>query len=183
MSFPLLSAEEQAWLVTRIREGDRGAETRLVDLFSRPVRLMARVRARGLDEDDLTQEVLIAAISALRRGQLRDTERLAQFVSGIARNVINNKRRSQRGAALEPLTGGETAAVADFAEEVTRRERGRMLRRALDGLSVEDRRILILTLVEGLKSGQIAERLGLGEEVVRTRKSRAIKKLKARLGT
>jgi DNA-directed RNA polymerase specialized sigma24 family protein len=41
----------------------------------------------------------------------------------------------------------------------------------------------MLTLVDGLKPGQIAARLGLGEEVVRTRKSRAIKRLKARLGS
>jgi RNA polymerase sigma-70 factor (ECF subfamily) len=183
MSFPRLSADEQARLVALIREGDRGAEGRLVELFSRAVRLMVRVRARGLDDEDLAQEVLMNAITALRRGQLRDPERLGHFVSGIARNVINNRLRSQRGPAFESIDDHEHAGAADLTEELARRQRAALVRRALDDLSAEDRRILILTLVEGLKSGQIAERLGLGEEVVRTRKSRAIKRLKARLGT
>lgn len=184
MGFPLLTVEEQARLVARIREGDSEAEGRLVEIFSRAIRLMARVRARKLGEEDLTQEALIAAITALRRGQLRDTERLAQFVSGVARNVINNRLRSERGPVHEPIAEGEHAAVVvDLTHELARRERARLLRRALDSLSDDDRRILMLTLVEGLKPGQIAERLGLGEEVVRTRKSRAIKRLKTRLDT
>ena len=77
------------------QEGDENAETRLVELFSRPVRVMVRVRgSRRLDEEDLTQEVLMTAISAIRRGQLRDADRLGAFVAGIARNVINNRLRT-----------------------------------------------------------------------------------------
>lgn len=184
MSFPLLSAEEQARLVERIRDGDVEAEGRLVELFSRPIRIMARVRARQLGEEDLTQEVLIAAITALRRGQLRDTERLGAFLAGIARNIINNRLRSARGPVHEPIAEHEhPAVVVDLTHELARRERARIVRQAVASLSAEDRRILMLTLVNGLKPGQIAERLGLGEEVVRTRKSRALKRLKARLGT
>jgi RNA polymerase sigma factor (sigma-70 family) len=182
VGFPLLSADEQAHLVDGIRSGDRAAEGRLVEHFSRAIRLMARVRARELGEDDLTQEVLIAAITALRRGQLRDTERLAQFVSGVARNVINNRLRRARGPVHEPIDEhDQPAPVADLTQELARRERAAALRRALEGLSADDRRILRLTLVDGLKPAEIAERLGLGEEVVRTRKSRAIKRLKERV--
>jgi len=184
MGFPLLGAEEQARLVERIRDGDLEAEGRLVELFTRAIRVMVRVRARDLGEEDLTHEVLIAVITALRRGQLRDTGRLAQFVAGITRNVINNRLRSARGPVHEPISDHEHAApVVDLAHELARRERTRTLRQAMDSLSAEDRRILMLTLVDGLKPGQIAARLGLGEEVVRTRKSRAIKRLKARLGS
>jgi DNA-directed RNA polymerase specialized sigma24 family protein len=39
-----------------------------------------------------------------------------------------------------------------------------------------------MTLVDGLKPGEIAETLRLTSEVVRQRKSRALKKLVARLG-
>lgn len=182
MGFPLLSAEEQARLVERIRNGDRDAEGRLVEHFSRAIRLMARVRARELGDEDLTQDVLIAAIMALRRGQLRDTERLAQFVAGIARNVIHNRLRRARGPVHEPIEEHEyPAPAADLTHELARRERAGTLRRALESLSAADRRILMLTLVDGLKPGEIAERLGLGEDVVRTRKSRAIKRLKERV--
>ena len=182
MGFPTLTADEQAWLVGRIREGDKQAETRLVELFSRPVRVMVRVRAgRRLEEEDLAQEVLIAAISAIRRGQPRDVDRLGAFVAGIARNVINNRLRSARGAPLEPLGGHEEAVVADLRQEVALRERAAMVRQALGDLSAEDRRILMLTVVNGLRSSQIAEQMGVSDEVVRARKSRALKRLKRKL--
>ena len=181
MTFPLLTIEEQASLVGRIRNGDEQAETRLVELFSRPVRVMARVRAgRKLEEDDLTQEVLMAAIAAVRRGQLREADRLGAFVAGIARNVINNRLRSTR-AGFEPLDGHEEAAVADLRDEVARRERAALLRRGLEKLTVDDRRILVLTMIDGLRTAEIAERMGVTEEVVRARKSRALKRLKGRL--
>ena len=181
MTFPLLTIEEQASLVGRIRNGDEQAEARLVELFSRPVRVMARVRAgRRLEEDDLTQEILMAAIAAVRRGQLREADRLGAFVAGIARNVINNRLRSAR-AGFERLDQHEDAAVADLRVEVARRELAASLRRGLEQLSVEDRRILVLTLIDGLRAADIAERMGVTEEVVRARKSRALKRLKGRL--
>src|SRR5215212_469929 len=123
MVFPALTVEEQQWLVSRIREGDEEAETRLVELFSRAVRVMVRVRTgRRLDEQDLTQEVLMAAITGVRRGQLREVDRLGAFVAGIARNVINNRLRSARGAELESLADHQYTAVGDLRHEVARRE-------------------------------------------------------------
>jgi len=180
MTFPLLTVDEQADLVARIQRGDADAETRLVELFSPPVRVMARVRTRGsLDAHDVAQEVLMAAITALRRGQLREAERLGAFIAGIARNIINNQLRVHASRPVEQLR--DDAAVADLRDEVARRERTRMLRAALDDLRADDRQILLLTLVDGLKSGEIARRLEMDAEVVRQRKSRAIRKLTERL--
>lgn len=180
MAFPVLTSEEQSELVTRIQAGDAAAEARLVDLFAAAVRAMTRIRARGaVDDQDVCQDVMIAAITAIRRGQLRQVERLGGFIAGIARNLINNQLRAQTSRPAVPLI--ENAAVADFREEVTRRERTTALRLALDEMGRDDRQVLILTLVEGLKSGEIAARLGLSPDVVRTRKARAIKRLTERL--
>ena len=44
-----------------------------------------------------------------------------------------------------------------------------------------DRQILLLTLVDGMKPGEIAEQMGLTAEVVRARKSRAQKRVVAAL--
>jgi DNA-directed RNA polymerase specialized sigma24 family protein len=51
------------------------------------------------------------------------------------------------------------------------------VRGALARLNRADRGILLLTLVDGLKPAEIASRLGLTAEVVRVRKSRALKKV------
>lgn len=183
MAFPLLTAEEQASLVARIRDGREDAEARLVELFSRPVRLMVRVRGRSLEDEDVTQEVLMTAITAVRRGQLREAERLGAFVAGIARNVINNRLRGARGPAFEPLTGHEDAVVADLRHEMAVRERLEMVRQALGALGAQDRRILQMSLIDGLRASQIAEELGVTEETVRARKSRALRRLKGRFET
>jgi len=181
MTFPLLTSHEQTELVERIQNGDAAAEARLVDLFSPAIRTMARVRSRNaIDDQDVSQDVLIAAITAIRRGQLRDAARLGGFIAGIARNLINNQLRLQASRPVEPLIRDD-AAVADLREEMTRRERARALRSALDEMRRGDRQVLMLTLVEGLKSGEIANRLGLSADVVRTRKARAIKRLTERL--
>jgi RNA polymerase sigma-70 factor (ECF subfamily) len=178
MAFPPLTIEEQASLVGRIRNGDEQAEAHLVELFSRSVQVMVRGRAgRRLDADDLTQDVLMAAITAVRRGQLRDIDRLGAFVAGIARNVINDRLRRTQGA-FEPLAGHEKAAIGDLREEVARRDRVAALRRGLEQLSAEDRRILMLTLIDGLRAAEIAAQMGVTEDVVRARKSRALKRLK-----
>ena len=184
MGFPLLTAEEQASLVVGIRQGDQDAETRLVELFARSVRVMVRVRVgRRLEEEDLAQEVLLTAITAVRKGQLRELDKLGAFVAGVARNVINNRLRTSREAAFEPLDSHEDAAVADLRHEVALRERAATVRQALDELSPEDRRLLELTVIEGFTSSQMAKQLGVTEAAIRTRKSRALKRLKGRLET
>jgi RNA polymerase sigma-70 factor (ECF subfamily) len=181
MMFPRLTAEEQTDLVAAIRSGEPAAEGRLVDVFSAAIKAMTRVRTRGkLDVEDVCQDVLIAALTALRRGQLRDAERLGAFVAGIARNVINNQLRSRASRPVEPLTSDDIQ-IGDLREELARRDHRRMLRDALEDVRPDDRRILVLSLVHGLKSGEVAERLALDPEVVRARKSRALRKLTDRL--
>ena len=181
MAFPLIPAEEQADLVARIQTGDRAAEARIVELFSPAIRAMARVRTRGnVDPHDVCQDVLIAVITGLRRGQLRDVERLGPFVAGVARNVISSELRIRRTRPSQPLAETDVP-VADLRDEIAGRERARLLRSALEEVSAGDRQILVLTLVHGLKSAQIADRLGLDDQVVRARKSRAIRRLADRL--
>ena len=181
MAFPPLTEAEQATLVEKVRAGDEAAEARVAEVFSPAIKAMARARSRGgTDPQDVCQDVLIAVIRALRDGQLREAGRLAAFVAGVARNVINTEIRSRRSRPAEALD--ETAApVADLREEMARRDRTRMLRAALAEVSDADRQILVLTLVHGLKSGEVADRLALEPQVVRARKSRALRRLTERL--
>jgi len=181
MAFPLLTPEEQADLVVRVQAGDATAEARIAEFFAPAVQAMARARSRGAaDAQDVCQDVMIAVITALRRGQLRDIQRLAPFVAGVARNVINAEFRTRRRRTAEPLTDAD-APVADLRDEVDLRDRVRTIRNALEEVGADDRRILVLTLVHGLKSGEVATRLALDPQVVRARKSRALRRLAARL--
>lgn len=164
-------------LAERIRQGDTAAETELVLEFTRRIFVMGVVRTRDRESArDLVQDVLMAVIGALRKGQLQDPDKLAAFVHGTARNLINNHLRdaSQR-PPMEPLPVdlAQTSSIAQLEDA----ERVRLVHQALERLGQEDRKILWMTLVEGRKSGEIAVALGLSSEVVRTRKLRATRKV------
>ena len=164
-------------LAERIRQGETSAETELVCEFTRRIFVMAVVRTHDRETArELVQDVLMAVIGALRKGQLQDTDKLAAFVHGTARNLINNRLRleSQR-PPLEPLSDDLTQA--SLTEQLEDAERLRLVHKALERLGQEDRKILWMTLVEGRKPGEIAAALGLTSEVVRTRKVRARRKV------
>jgi RNA polymerase sigma-70 factor (ECF subfamily) len=125
---------------------------------------------------ELVQDVLMAVIGALRKGQLQDADKLAAFVHGTARNLISNQLRSaSQRPPMEPLP--EDLAQASSIAQLEGAERVRLVHQALERLGAEDRKILWMTLVEGHKPGEIAAALGLTSEVVRTRKLRAVKKI------
>jgi RNA polymerase sigma-70 factor (ECF subfamily) len=170
-------AELAAGLVERVRGGDRAAEDEVAGSYRRRILLMmlSRTRDRAVAED-LTQETLIAVLRALRAGEVREPERLGAFVLGTARNVVNGHFRALgREPAVVPIA--PSMSLVDPEREFEAAEQRARARRALETLEGDDRRLLQLTLVEGLKPGEIADRLGLSAELVRTRKSRALKRL------
>jgi RNA polymerase sigma factor (sigma-70 family) len=167
---------ELAALVARVAAGQTEAETTLVEHFLPRVRVMMLARTRDADlARDLTQDTLMAVLQAARRGQIRDPDRVAAFVHGVARNLANNHARGIRAQAEAPL---EAMPVEPFVEDDhDTRERQALLVQGLEAIAESDRHILELTLVEGMKPGEIAERLGLTSDVVRARKSRARKRV------
>ena len=80
----------------------------------------------------------------------RDPERLAGFVYGTARNVLNNYLRTRSRLPKEdPID--DALNLAQPPARVDDSERMGLVRRALTFLEPTDRQILLLTLVEGLK--------------------------------
>src|ERR1700728_1191570 len=91
---------EEAALVAAIASGRRESESVFVARYLPRVRTLLIVRSRNPDLAlDLQQDVMIEALCALRKGQLRDAERLPAFVAGIARHVLHNHYRGQRRPA------------------------------------------------------------------------------------
>jgi RNA polymerase sigma-70 factor (ECF subfamily) len=164
-----------------VSKGDPSAEDELVRVFRPRVLIMMRARTREPDAAlDLCQDVLLAVLRALRQGQLRDAERLTAFVHGIARNAANSYFRT-RSRYPVPSALPDSIAAPSVDDPVELVERRRLMSRALASVTKTDRRILMLTLFEGLKPGEIAERLGLNDDVVRARKSRALRRVTARV--
>jgi len=164
-------------MADRIRNGDPAAESELVEQFAQRILVMACIRTRDRETArDLVQDVLIAVICSLRNGKLENTEKLAAFVHGTARNLINNYLRGKRQRPKEePITG--ELGRGGFDVQIEEAQRLRLVQRALEQMGTEDRKVLVMTLIQGLKPGEIAEELGLTPEVVRTRKLRALRKV------
>ncbi len=165
-------------LAARVREGEATAEEDLVRRF-RPG-LVALMRARTRDREtapELAHDVLMGAIAALRDGKLRDGERLAAFIHGVAKNVLaSHYRRRAVQPTLVPLDPDLDLSAPDHEEE-----RGPLVRRAVAELEPLDRQVLEMTLVLGMKPGEIAPRLGLSPEAVRMRKMRSTRRVAERV--
>lgn len=141
--------------------------------------LVSFFRRRTRDREaaqELADDALMAVLRAMRDARIRDAARLAGFVRGTARNLANNHLRARRSRPREePLA--PDLAMAPATDVLERQERLAVLQRGLARLGTRARRILLMTLVDGLKPGQIARRLGLSPQVVRARKARALRTL------
>ena len=172
------AAQENERLVRAILEGNREAENAFAQRYMRPVKAMLLARSRNADlAADLLQDVMIEAICALRRGQLREPPKLSSFVIAIARNVLNSHFRGEVRRPVSLALPDNLPDLASNANGVEDQEREMLALRAIASLEPLDQSILQMTLVDGLKPGVIAERLRLNPEVVRQRKLRATRRV------
>jgi len=172
------AVEADKRLVRAIEAGDREAEREFALRFLSPLRAMLVARSRDPElSADLLQDVMIEAICALRRGQLREPAKLKAFVAAIGRNVLNKHylRSARRPVAVELLVDlPDLRQTGDEQEELVR---GELALEAIASLETVDRTILEMTLVSGFKPGAIARQLQLNPDMVRQRKTRAIRKV------
>lgn len=179
----ILGAQDSAELARRIHGGDRAAEARFAHLYCDCVFALALARTHDrAAARELMDDVLMAVVLALRRGAVRQEQRLGGFVHGTAVNTINGYfRRRRRQVRTVPLDSA--VAVGCPGDDLDEGDRHRAIRSALDLLQARDRQILRLSLEAGLKPGEIAARLGLSAVVVRQRKCRALRALVASVGS
>jgi len=168
-------------LVRQIQAGDRGAEA---ELFRR---MAPRIRLYGLRHlrdayaaDDLTQQVLITALEALRAGRLREPEKLPSFVLGISRvTVIELRRTSQRRERLLETFGPDLAPAAQLP--VPRLDHDQ-LERCVQDLRERERTVVMMTFYDEQTGAEVADLLGISEANVRVIRHRAIHQLRACMG-
>ena len=168
-------------IVVSVRRGDHRAERLFVQRYYG--RVLARVTAKVGDPqaaDDITQEVILGVLCALRDGRLQSAERLAQYISATTTHVV--RRHRARHAVYPEVDLTEIATGAALPDELLgRREQLGAVARAFDHLTERDRGILAVTLVDGLSSREVARLTGMSPASVRQRKARALRKLRTRV--
>jgi RNA polymerase sigma-70 factor, ECF subfamily len=160
------SANAGADLVSRIMAGDQQAEAELVERYSDGVKIIIRREIGNASvADDLYQEVFRIVIEKIRRGDVREPEKLSGFVCGVARNLVIDYFR--RAARQESLREVEEATLLpdpapDQLEALLRKEQADFARQVLKEMRNErDIQILFRFYLAEEKKEQICADLGL----------------------
>jgi len=149
-------------LVSRVLAGDKPAFGGLVDRH-RPeaLRLARRLLHRGPDAEDVVLEAFLHAFLSLVR--LRSPDRFRGWLLGIVLNIARSRWRTRLDYPLEAWVGGQMMAhpltldVEPSPEVVHEsRELHHLVMDAIATLPVEQRDMVELHYVEGLKLWEIA---------------------------
>ncbi len=171
-----------AELARRIGSGtDLQAEA---ELFRR---MAPRIRLYGLRHlrdaaaaEDLTQEVLITTLEALRVGRLREPEKLTSFVLGTCRmTVLDLRRGSQRKERLLQQFGADLQAPVQPSIPALDHEQ---LTRCIQNLKERERTVVVMTFYDECTGADVASFLGLSEANVRVIRHRAVHQLRECMG-
>jgi RNA polymerase sigma-70 factor, ECF subfamily len=153
-------------LVSRIMSGDQRAEAELIERYHHGIRIILR---RELGETaaaaDLYQETFRLVLERIRRGDVREPEKLPGFVCSVARNLVIDHFR--RAARQERLTENEEPLLLpcpapDQLEELLRKERTALVLRVLKEMpNKRDVQVLFRFYLAEDEKEQICADLGL----------------------
>jgi len=181
---PSASAASGNWLalVESVRRGDRAGMEELYSVFSRGIRFYLCRQLGPQDLDDRVHDTFVIVVQAIRKGELRDPERLMGFVRTVVRRqvaahidrVVQRRKEQADLAARTPLQdhrhSPEEAAILHQHEEVAT-----AILRSIPG---RDREILTRFYLMEQTQEEICDEMNLSETQFRLLKSRA----KARFG-
>ena len=172
-----LSPIEWKVLVEQIKAGEDAGMEQLYKLFSRGIRYYLCRQLGPQELEDKVHDTFLIVVNAVKRGDLREPERLMGFVRTVVRRqvaaYIENAVHTRRDQAdLE--TG---VSVADRKEnpeqEAILRQKSALMKSALSALSQRDRDILVRFYLQEQPQEQICREMALTETQFRLLKSRA----------
>jgi RNA polymerase sigma-70 factor (ECF subfamily) len=169
-------------LVERIRSEQTDGMSELYLLFSKGIRFYLCRQLGPQDLDDKIHDTFVVVVQAIRRGELREPQRLMGFVRTVVRRqvaahidkVVHSRREQQdlesSVRVADPRGNPEEAAIFRQKED--------LVHRVLNQLGERDREILTRFYIHEQSQDQICSEMLLTETQFRLLKSRA----KARFG-
>jgi len=173
-----------AWadLVERIRSGETDGMEQLYALFSKGIRFYLCRQLGPQELDDKVHDTFVVVVQAIRRGELREPQRLMGFVRTIVRRQVAAHIDRMVHDRREQIDMDSTLRIVDPTgnpeETVIFRQRNELIRRVMAELSERDREILTRFYLREQGQAQICSEMDLTETQFRLLKSRA----KARFG-
>lgn len=168
------SAEENRQIewVKQAQQKDVDAFTKLYEQFSKELYQSACYYLHNQqDAEDAVSETVMAAWTQL--ATLREPEKFRAWLFKILSNRCKSKQRQYLEKPLELRED-----FSELPEERVSDVAGRLdLRAAFRKLVEADRMILILSVLEGYTTKEVANMLDMNHATVRSRKSRALERL------
>ena len=171
--------------MSRARRGDAAAFGVLVDAFAEVAfRTAYLVTADAAEAEDAAQEAFVKAYRALDR--FREGSPFRPWLLRIVGNTARNRRRSagrQLGLRLRAQAEAPIGATAASPEaHLIREERRRELLDAINGLPDDDRLVISARYFLDLSEAETAALAGVAQGTVKSRLSRARRRLADTLG-
>ncbi|HTM27562.1 MAG TPA: RNA polymerase sigma factor [Vicinamibacterales bacterium] len=166
-------------IAARVLEGQTALFEVLMRRHNERIYRAARAILRDEDEaEDVMQQAYVNAYA-----NLRQFDRRARFSTWLTRIAVNEAlarvRRRGRYEALDENvlpaqeTPMKTQRPSDPERQAFTKELGSLLEAAVDTLPDGNREVFVLRDIEGLSTTETAECLGVSDDVVKTRLSRA----------
>jgi RNA polymerase sigma-70 factor (ECF subfamily) len=165
-------------LVARVRSGERDAFAVLVRRHAGVAKRTAVLLGAGPDADDVVQEAFVKAYRAL--GGFRDGAELRPWLLRIVANETRNAQRSGRRRADRERSAAVPDAAVDLdpAERAVAGDRLRELWGRVHALPDPQRHVLVCRYLLDLDEAETATVLGLARGTVKSRTSRALRRMR-----
>lgn len=175
----LFSFDEE--YLRRLAADDPVTVAHFVGYFSPLLRMKARnKRLPGDGIEDVVQETFLRVQSAIRKGEIRQPDRLGAYVNSVCNNVISENHREIARNRHDDVDGVEaTDPEKNTEDSILQREREEGVHQVLRELTPKDRAILRACFFEDLEHKEICRRFKIKPEYMRVllhRAKRAFKK-------
>jgi RNA polymerase sigma-70 factor (ECF subfamily) len=165
-------------LVERVMAGEDSAMEQLYRLFSRGIRYYLYRHLGPQDLEDKVHDTFLIVVNAIRRGDVREPERLMGFVRTVAQRQVAGcieRNVHDRKHEVDFVMAG--AVVADTQknpeQEAMLEQKAELMKIILAQLSSRDREILVRFYLHEQTQEQICREMRLTETQFRLTKSRA----------
>ncbi|MEA3298547.1 MAG: RNA polymerase sigma factor [Chloroflexota bacterium] len=178
----------EAELVQRLRDGDTAALHELYNAYRDKLYFLiyGRVDGNRAVADDLVQEIFLVALVSL--DQFRGESSLYTWLRGIAYHKISDFYRRKALDYKHGVVAGDVSAyddetdAGDTAHDRLEAAESRVfMRRALEGLPLHYRRVLVLKYVERMPVLRISQVMGKSAKSIEGLLSRARRSLRGSL--
>ncbi len=176
-SRPGFASVEWHVLVAQVKAGEDAGMEQLYKLFSRGIRYYLCRQLGPQELEDKVHDTFLIVVHAIKRGDLREPERLMGFVRTVVRRQVAAYIEQAVHTRREQADIESGVTVADRKknpeQEAMLHEKAELMKSALQSLSQRDRDILVRFYLMEQPQEQICREMSLTETQFRLLKSRA----------